>query len=420
MPDSDCLTLLLGIQGFRVVRVKTRIQNEHSEVTLELERTTKKYICSECGRELANAYDSRVQVVQHLSLWHHITYLRFKRYRVKCPDCGVRVESLDFVDKYARVTTALSSLVYELCKVMTCKAVALFQCLHRGTVKAIDKGRLQKAQKERPLDGITAIGIDEISVGKGHNYWHLISALCSPRGPELLYIGEGRKEKDIKRFWRWFGKKRTRQVKVAVMDMWKGFINSFKTHCPGICIIYDKFHIIRHLLEALNKVRKQELRGAGKRLKGLLVGKKFILLSRQAHIRGKARIALNELLSLSTRLLKAHLLKENLSHLWSYNSRTWACKFWQSWKDCLKWSRLKPYEAFARMIDKHLDGILAYCDHKVSLGFIEATNLKARNIIRRAYGYRDKEYMKLKIIQSCSPLGAFNPWTSIVTHYNSS
>lgn len=195
------------------------------------------------------------------------------------------------------------------------------------------------------------------------------------------------------------------------MDMWKPFKNSFQAHCPGIKIIYDKFHIIRHLLEALNDVRKQELRKASAHFKGLLAGKKFILLSRQAHIRGKAREALNNLLAVNHRLFKAYLLKESFNHLWSYTSKTWATKFFQSWVAQLKWSRLKPYQRFASLVEKHLDGILAYCDKKVSLGYIESSNLKARNIIRRAYGYRDKEYMKLKIIQACTPwMREFHPW----------
>ena len=152
--------------------------------------------------------------------------------------------------------------------------------------------------------------------------------------------------------------------------MWKPFRNSFRAHCPAIQIIYDKFHMIRHLLEALNQIRKAELRKAAGRFKGLLAGKKFILLKRQARVRGKAREALNDLLAASPKLLKAHLLKERFGHLWSYNSKTWARKFFEHWVDQLKWSRLKPYHKFARMVDKHFDGILAYCDKKVSLGYI--------------------------------------------------
>jgi transposase len=326
------------------------------------------------------------------------------------------VEELPFVLRYSRVSVMLGNLVYELCKVMTNKAVGILQELDDGTVKAIDKGKLQEKQASRCLDGISALGVDEIFIG-GKNCLHMVSALNGPRGPELIYIGQGRKEKDLKKFWKWFGRERTALIKVGVMDMWKGFINSFKAHCPGIVILYDKFHVINHLLQALNKVRQQELRRLSQRLKGLLTGKKFILLSRLAHVRGHARVALNELLCASPRLRKAHLLKESFSHLWSYCSKTWARKFWRLWKDSLKWTRLTPYEPFVRMVDKHLDGILAYCDHKLPLGFVEATNLKAKNIIRRAYGYRDDEYMKLKIIQACSSLRFFQPW--IISFNNS-
>jgi transposase len=194
------------------------------------------------------------------------------------------------------------------------------------------------------------------------------------------------------------------------MDMWKGFIRSFRAHVPGIVLIFDKFHVLRHLSEALNKVRKSEFARAKGRFRGLLAGKKFVLLARKAHVRGQAREALNDLLSFSKKLAKAHLLKESFAHLWSYRNPTCARRFFAEWVKELRWKRLKPFEKFGQMVEKHFDGILACCAKRVSLGYIEATNLHARNIIRRAYGYRDKEYMKLKIIQGCSSLGAFRPW----------
>jgi len=253
-------------------------------------------------------------------------------------------------------------------------------------VRTLDKRAIQAAHAARSLEGITTLGIDEIAVGRGQTYWHLVSALDGPRGSEVLFVGEGRKEKDLNKFWRWFGKQRAKQITHAAMDMWKAFRRSVEAHCPGGVILYDKFHVIRHLLEALNTVRKQEFKRAGKSMKGLLCGKKFLLLSRLAHVRGKARAALTQLLGANRRLFKAHLLKESFGHLWAYRSKTWARKFFARWVEQLKWSRLEPYQKFARMVEKHLDGILAYCDKRVSLGYLEGTNLKARNIIRRPYG----------------------------------
>jgi len=137
------------------------------------------------------------------------------------------------------------------------------------------------------------------------------------------------------------------------------------------------------------------------------------------HVRGKAREALNDLLGASRKLLKAHLLKESFNHLWTYKSKTCARRFFNAWVDQLKWSRLKPYHKFARMVESHFDGILACCDKRVSLGYIEATNLKAKNLIRRAYGFRDDEYMRLKIIQACTPwMGVFHPWGWLHVHKN--
>ena len=413
------LTKLLGIQGYRVTGMSIEQRKGREAVIVELKRQRRDFECGKCHRRIKNAHSSWMIEIQHLTLWHFLTLLRVRHYRVHCPDCGLTLEALPFVAEGARVSQSLASLVAELCKVMTIKAVAIFQSLHRGTVKTIDRLAMEAVQASRPLDGITVLGIDEIAVGQGQTYWHLVSALEGPRGPELLFVGEGRKERHLAKFWKWFGKNRAQGITHGVIDMWKPFRNSILAKCPEAKIIYDKFHVIQHLLKALNDVRKQELRKAAGRFRGLLTGKRFILLSRRAHVRGKAREALNILLSVNRRLFKAHLLKESFDHLWSYSSKTWATKFFRHWVEQLKWSRLKPYHKFAHMIETHLDGILNYCDKKISLGFIESANLKARNVMRMAYGYRDKEYMKLKIIQACTPwMREFTPWTLI--HNNSS
>jgi len=409
----DCLTELLGFQGYRVTAVDWFGKRAGlTGVRLRLERTAAGFVCGDCHRAVAQGYDHTWQDVHHLRLFEHHTVVRFPRYRVNCPACGIRTEALAFTGlRGPRVTRPLAALVAELCKVMTVKAAAILQGLHPGTVRELDKRALARTQAQRPLDGIDTLGVDEISVGKGQRYWHLVSALDGPRGPEMLFVGNGRKSRSLAKFWRWFGKPRANLLTHVVMDMWKPFRESFLRHCPRIHVLYDKFHVIRHLLNALNDVRKAEFAKAQGRFRGLLAGKKFILLSRQAHVRGKAREALTALLAANATLFKAHLLKESFSHLWSYRSRTWAMKFFRGWTDQLKWSRLKPLQKFARMVTAHLDGILAYCEHPVSLGFIESANLKARNVIRRAYGYRDEAYCKLKIIQACTPwMNEFNPW----------
>lgn len=208
----DYITKLLGIQWFCASKLEIENRDGRKAVVIYLDRVSENFICSRCGQVVSCAIPYREREVQHLTVWGYLTFLRFEQYRVLCPTCGLVVEYLPFVDKYSRVTKLLAYLVAELCKVMTNKAVATFQFLHRETVKMIDKRAIQQAQASRDLEGITTLGVDEIAVGKGHNYWHLVSSLEGPYGNEVIYVGEGRREKDLKKFWQWFGKERAKDI----------------------------------------------------------------------------------------------------------------------------------------------------------------------------------------------------------------
>lgn len=195
--QTDYLTKLLGIPGYRVTKVKPLTsQGGHESVRLHLDRTGGTHICGRCGSQVSGGYDHTWQEFRHLTLWQHQTILRLPRYRADCPQCGVQTEALEFVGvRGPRVTRAMTDMIHQLCKVTTVKAVSLLFGLHRHTVKEIDKAALMKTQAEHPLDNISVLGMDEIGVGKGHKYWTLISALDGPRGPELLNVVEGRSEK---------------------------------------------------------------------------------------------------------------------------------------------------------------------------------------------------------------------------------
>ena len=130
-----------------------------------------------------------------------------------------------------------------------------------------------------------------------------------------------------------------------------------------------------------------------------------VLLSHRKNLNMKGREALSKLLAANKRLNTAYVLKEEFGQLWDYRSEVWARKFFESWKKKLKWQRLKPFEKFAQMVEAHWEGIASYFveENKVKLGFVEAVNNKIRVMQRQAYGYRDEEYMKLKIITSFLP-----------------
>src|SRR5471032_92703 len=162
---------------------------------------------------------------------------------------------------------------------------------------------------------------------------------------------------------------------------------------------------MRHLGDALDKVRKAEYARLGGNDRRFIKGQKYTLLSRHENLSLEGKRSLKLLLAANKRLNTAYVLKEAFGQLWDYEREGWARRFFENWRSSLKWQRLKPYEKFAAMINRHWDGIAAYCrlENKVSLGFVEGLNIKIRVIQRRAYGLRNEDYLRLKILTCMLP-----------------
>lgn len=331
-------------------------------------------------------------------------YLEFERWRIDCPRChGVRVERLDWLANNPRYTARFAMHVGNLCRTMTNKAVAELERLHDSTVKDLSKRYMAELVRRAGTPAPRAIGIDEIAIHKGHDYRVVVSDL--ERGRPIWFGGSGRTEADIDQFFAWLGPKKSAHIELAVMDMWRPFGNSTGKNAPNARVIFDKFHIITHLSAALDQVRRDEYKRLQGEDRNYIKGQRYTLLSNRENLSLDGRKSLAKLLAANKRLHTAYLLKESLGQLWSYRSERGAKAFFDSWKQSLRWQRLEPYQKFARMIDKHWDGIAAYClpENKVSLGLVEGLNNKIRVIQRSAYGYRDEEYLQLKVIASFLP-----------------
>ena len=284
------------------------------------------------------------------------------------------------------------------CRGMTVKDVAKELKLDWHTVKALDKEYMEKQFRGNPVAAPRVIGIDELSLRKGHIYRVLVSDL--ERNRPIWYGGEDRSEASLDMFYQWLGPKKAKKIGLAVMDMWKAFEKSTKKNVPQAAILYDKFHVMRHLGEALDNVRKAEYGRLSGKDRSYIKGQKYTRLSNRENLSLDGRRALKKLLTANKRLNTAYVLKESFGQLWGYQTEGWARRFFDNWKVALKWQRLKPYEKFAEMIERHWEGIAAYSkpENKVSLGFVEGLNNKIRVIQRRAYGLRDEEYLRLKIL----------------------
>ena len=330
-------------------------------------------------------------------------YLDFEMHRVICKTCGVKNEKLDFLSDNTRYTLRFAMQIGGLCRAMTIKDVARRMHLDWHTVKDLDKIYMREQLRLAGPPSPRVIGIDELSIKKRHVYRIIVSDLETKRA--IWFGGEGRSEKDMDQFYTFLGEDNVGRIRLAVMDMWKPFRKSTQSHAPQAAILFDKFHILRHLGEALDKIRKSEYARITGPKRKFIKGQKYVLLSHRENLSPEGRRSLKLLLKTNKRLNAAYLLREQFDQLWDYKSEPWARKFFDNWKAQLRWQRLEPYRKFAEMIERHWDGIAAYCKpaNKVALGFVEGLNNKIRVIQRRAYGLHDEEYLKLKILTMSLP-----------------
>jgi len=319
--------------------------------------------------------------------------------RVDCKDCGaVKGEYLSWIGNNTFYTKRFAYYVGKRCQNATIHEVANELLLDWRTVKSMEMDymgeKLRRAGKPAPK----VVGIDEISIRKGHTYRIVVSDLEKRRA--IWFGGKDRSEESMDLFWEELGPQKAEKVRLAVMDMWKPFEASTLMHATQAAILYDKFHILRHLGDAMDEVRRSEYRRVSKNERQYIKGQRYTLLSHRENLTLKGKRALRKLLGVNKRLNTAYVLKEMFGQLWDYQSEAWARKFFENWRDSLKGQRLKPYQKFALMVERHWEGIAAYCkpENKVALGFVEGLNNKIRVIQRRAYGLRDQEYLRLKVL----------------------
>jgi len=316
----------------------------------------------------------------------------------------VKQERLEWLSENPHYTKRFAWYVGKQCRGASVQEVASDLQLDWHAVKEMDKLYMREQLSVASVPRPAVIGMDEISIRKGHGYRIIVSDL--ELGRPIWFGGVDRSEASTAMFFDFLGPERSQGIRLAVMDMWKAFRNATTAHAPQAAILYDKFHVLRQLNDAMDQVRKAEYKRLTNRAdRTYIKGQKYVLLSHRANLSPTKRQALKTLLAANKRLNTAYVLKEQFAQLWEYRSAVWARKFFERWRAALRWQRLKPFEKFAALIERHWDGIAAYCEpqNKVALGFVEGLNNKIRVIQRRCYGLRDEEYLRLKILTSTLP-----------------
>lgn len=313
----------------------------------------------------------------------------------------MKQERLSLLASNSKFTLRFSHVIGNLCRAMTIQDVAKRFNLDWHTVKELEKdymrAQLDRAEPPNPK----VIGIDEISIRRGFTYRVIVSDLEARR--PIWFGGVDRSKKSLDEFYKFLGEEKSKKIRIAVMDMAKAFRFSTQEHAPQAEIIFDKFHIIAKLNKALDLVMGQEYFRVNADEHRFILRKKSLLLSRADNLSTGGKNRLDTLLKANKRLHIAYLLKESFGQLWDCKSEVEARQFFNNWRKQLRWQKLSGFEKFAESVENNWRFIASYCkpENKVPLGFVEGFNNKIRVIQRRAYGLRDEEYLRLKIL-TCS------------------
>ena len=265
-------------------------------------------------------------------------------------------------------------------------------------VKQIDKKYLAKNKIGLGYANPTRIGVDEVSYQKGHKYLTVVRDVDKRR---VIWVGEKRKKETLDSFFKELGAEKTANISVVSMDMWDPYIASVKQNCLLAEIVFDKFHVSKKVNTALDKGRKQEFAKAGKTRRVEMKHKRFVILKRNKNLEPKQKEDLKSIMKRNKRLYKAYLLKEQIADVLDEPEEKNAVNRLQKWMKNVKKSRLPQFKKTLQTIQNYLYGILNYFKHKITNAASEAFNNKIGLLKRRAYGYRDLEYFKLKIINNC-------------------
>ena len=360
-------------------------------------------LCHQCGSPAPRVHSSSTRAVRDLDFASARVWLRYTSRKVFCPACRkVVVEDLELAGPWQRVTRRLARLVHELCKVMSVSDVARHLALDWKSVKAIDKQFLEEDYGRTDCRGLRILAVDEIALRKGHSY---MTVLIDYETGRVVWMGEGRGKRALSEFFEGMSEEEKAALEAISMDMHEPYIQAVREAAPHVKIVFDLFHVVAAYGRLIDRVRMSEYRKASDPERQVFKGARYLLLKRRLADPAD-REHLEELLKLNETLFFVYILRDMLVRIWRYRYRAWAARALEEWCELAREVAHPELVRFARMLDRHREGILNHCDYPIHNSKLEGINARIKLIKRKAYGYRDQRYFVLKVKQ------AFDPKTS--------
>lgn len=347
--------------------------------------------CSKCAKARPG-YDTLPQRrFEYVPLWGIPVFFLYAMRRVDCADCGITVESVPWANGKNHLTRAYMWFLAKWAKRMSWKETAeAFRTSWENVFRSVEMA-VKWGRAHMPLEGITAIGVDEILWHRGHRYLTLVYQIDAER-KRLLWVGKDRTVRTLLRFFRWNGKERSARLQFVCSDMWKPYLKVIRKKAGHALHVLDRFHIMARLNKALDEVRADEarrLRATGCR--ETLKHSRWAFLKRPENLTVTQKGRLAELVKMNLKTVRGYLLKEEFQYFWDYVSATWSGKFLDRWCARVMRSRIEPLKREARTLRRHRPLLLNWFRARgaISAGAVEGFNNKAKVVTRRSYGFRE-------------------------------
>ena len=383
-----------GIRGYTYLRT----EYHHGQVVFTIRQDPDTLRCSACGSRDVGSRGHMERRFKSLPIGGKPVSIVFPIPRIACSACGaLRQVEIGFADRRRSYTRPFERYALDLLRHMTIQDVAEHLNVGWDLVKDIQKRDLGRRFARPKLKHLRQIAIDEISIGKGHRYLTVVLDLESGA---VVFVGDGKGGDALKPFWRRLRRSGAR-IKAVAIDMSAAYIEAVSTHLSEATIVFDHFHVIKLLNEKLSDLRRDLYREATDLLhKDVLKGTRWLLLKNPDNLNRDRKEAerLQEALRLNQPLATAYYMKEELRLLWSKPDKGKAETFLADWINRAMVSGIRMLMKFAKTMATHRTGILAYYDYPISTGPLEGTNNKIKTMKRQAYGFRDPEFLKLRIL----------------------
>jgi transposase len=392
--STSLLYHAFGIRGYKYVRT----DYPSGQVIFTIRQAPETCRCPACGSTRVQSRGHVERRFRSLPIGSRTTAVVLPIPRVECRACGVvRQVEVPFADPRRTYTRAFERYALELSRRMTIRDVARHLDVSWDVIKDIQKRDLSRRYARVKLKHLRRIAVDEIAVGKGHRYLTIVMDLESGA---VVFVGDGKGADALKPFWKRLRPSRAK-IEAVAMDMSAAYRGAVSTHLKEAVIVFDHFHVVKLFNERLSDLRRALYREATDVMdKEVLKGTRWLLLKNPENLDAEKdeKRRLEEALALNKPLATAYYLKEDLRRFWEQPGKRFATAFLDGWVRRAEASGVKMLKQMAKTLAAHRSGLLAYYDVMITSGPMEGTNNKIKTMKRQAYGFRDKEFFKLKIL----------------------